>query len=108
MQLVLATSVVGQFKGIPKDMFNIEYFWKHSVACGLIARTISDMNNETGAGKVFCSGPSSRYWTFGNVLKKFLTNFVLLWTSPAKVEIAGTRQRQNILVLITVALGALY
>ena len=47
IQLVLATSVVGQFKGIPKDMINMEYFWRHSVACGLVARTISEMKNET-------------------------------------------------------------
>ena len=53
MQLVLATSVVGQFKGISKDMINIEYFWKHSVACGLVARTISEMNNETD-GERYC------------------------------------------------------
>ncbi|HIJ50137.1 MAG TPA: HDOD domain-containing protein [Nitrospinae bacterium] len=56
MQLVLATSVVGHFKGIPKDMINIEYFWKHSVACGLVAKTISEMNNETGAERYFVAG----------------------------------------------------
>ena len=56
MQLVLATSVVGQFKGIPKDMINMEYFWRHSVACGLVARTISEMNNETDGERYFVAG----------------------------------------------------
>jgi len=56
IQLVLATSVVGQFKGIPKDMINMEYFWRHSVACGLVARTISEMSNETDGEKYFVAG----------------------------------------------------
>jgi putative nucleotidyltransferase with HDIG domain len=56
MQLVLATSVVGQFKGIPKDMINMEYFWRHSVACGLVARTISELNNETDGERYFVAG----------------------------------------------------
>jgi putative nucleotidyltransferase with HDIG domain len=55
-QLVLATSVVGQFKGIPKDMINMEYFWRHSVACGLVARTISEMSNEADGEKYFVAG----------------------------------------------------
>jgi putative nucleotidyltransferase with HDIG domain len=56
MQLVLATSVVGQFKGIPKDMINMEYFWKHSVACGLVARTISEVCNEADGERYFVAG----------------------------------------------------
>ena len=28
MQLVLATTVVEQFKGIPKDLVDMKYFWK--------------------------------------------------------------------------------
>jgi putative nucleotidyltransferase with HDIG domain len=56
IQLVLATSVVGQFKGIPKDMINMEYFWRHSVACGLVARAISEINSETDGEKYFVAG----------------------------------------------------
>ena len=42
MQLVLATTVVEQFEGIPKDLMDMKYFWKHSVACGLSARAINN------------------------------------------------------------------
>lgn len=56
MQLVLATSVVGQFKGIPSDMINMKYFWRHSVACGLIARTINEVNGDTDGERYFVAG----------------------------------------------------
>jgi len=56
MQLVLATSVVGQFKGIPADMINMEYFWRHSVACGLIARAINEVNEDTDGERYFVAG----------------------------------------------------
>jgi putative nucleotidyltransferase with HDIG domain len=56
MQLVLETSVIGQFKGIPKDMINMEYFWRNSVAFGLVARTISEMNNEADGERYFVAG----------------------------------------------------
>ncbi|MEK9628323.1 MAG: HDOD domain-containing protein [Nitrospinota bacterium] len=56
MQLVLATSVVGQFKGIPADMINMEYFWRHSVACGLIARAINEVQNSENGERYFVAG----------------------------------------------------
>ena len=56
IQLVLATSVIGQFKGIPKHMTNMEYFQRHSVTCKLVARTISEMKNETDGERYFVAG----------------------------------------------------
>jgi len=56
MQLVLATSVVGQFKGIPADMIDMDYFWRHSVACGLAARAINDINEGTDGERYFVAG----------------------------------------------------
>lgn len=41
MELALATEIVGKFKGIPKELADMEAFWVHSVACGLGARTIA-------------------------------------------------------------------
>ena len=52
MQLVLATTVVEQFKGIPKDLVDMEYFWKHSVSCGLAAELFIK-HVENTIGKVF-------------------------------------------------------
>ncbi len=54
MQLVLATTVVQQFKGI--DMINMDYFWKHSVACGLAARAIHHIRGEYDGERIFLAG----------------------------------------------------
>lgn len=54
MQLILATTVVKQFKGI--DMIDMEYFWKHSIACGLAARAIHEARGEHDGERVFVAG----------------------------------------------------
>ena len=54
MQLVLATTVVGQFKGV--HMIDMEYFWKHSVACGLTARAIHQARGEYDGERFFVAG----------------------------------------------------
>ncbi len=40
-ELALATIMVDQFKGIDKDLVNMQSFWMHSVGCGLAARAIA-------------------------------------------------------------------
>lgn len=40
-ELALATIMVNQFKGIDKDLVNMESFWMHSIGCGLAARAIA-------------------------------------------------------------------
>ena len=47
--LALATTVVNQFKGVPKDLINMEKFWLHSVATGLAARIIAVYRREPNA-----------------------------------------------------------
>ncbi|MBC8286039.1 MAG: HDOD domain-containing protein [Nitrospinae bacterium] len=54
MQLVLATTVVKQFKGI--DMIDMDYFWRHSVACGLSARAINQARGEFEGERFFVAG----------------------------------------------------
>lgn len=39
--LVLATNVTDAFDGVPPELINMEEFWKHSLACGLIARSLA-------------------------------------------------------------------
>ena len=56
MQLVLATTVVEQFKGIPKDLMDMKRFWKHSVACGLSARAIHQARGEHDGESIFVAG----------------------------------------------------
>jgi putative nucleotidyltransferase with HDIG domain len=56
MQLVLATTVVNQFKCIPKDLVDMNYFWRHSVACGLSARAIREASGEHDGEVLFVAG----------------------------------------------------
>ena len=39
--LALAAIVTSTFKGIPRDLINMETFWMHSIACGIAARKIA-------------------------------------------------------------------
>lgn len=54
--LALATTVVNQFKGIPKDLINMEKFWLHSVATGLAARIIAIYRREPNADRFYLMG----------------------------------------------------
>jgi len=54
--LALATLVIYQFKGIPKNMFNMEKFWRHSMACGVVARSIADFRGEKNSERFYLAG----------------------------------------------------
>jgi len=54
--LALATTVVNQFKGVPKDLINMEKFWLHSVATGLAARIIAVYRRESNADRFYLMG----------------------------------------------------
>lgn len=55
-QLVLATSVMGQFKGIPGDLINMDSFWRHSISTGLAARSIAALSGEYNVERFFVAG----------------------------------------------------
>jgi putative nucleotidyltransferase with HDIG domain len=55
-QLVLATSVMGQFKGIPSDLIDMDSFWRHSISTGLAARSIAALSGEYNVERFFVSG----------------------------------------------------
>ncbi len=55
-QLVLATSVMGQFKGIPSGLIDMESFWRHSIATGLAARSIAALSGEYNVERFFVAG----------------------------------------------------
>ncbi len=55
-QLVLATSVMQQFKGIPEDLINMDSFWRHSILAGLAARSIAALSGEYNVERFFVSG----------------------------------------------------
>lgn len=54
--LALAASVMGIFKGIPEELLNMASFWKHCVACGIIARTLAVYRRESNVERLFVAG----------------------------------------------------
>ncbi len=54
--LVLATTVVSQFKNVPSSIIDMESFWKHSVACGLTARIIAVYKKEFNTERYYVLG----------------------------------------------------
>lgn len=54
--LALAASVMGIFRGIPEELITMASFWKHSIACGIIARTIATWRRELNVERFFVAG----------------------------------------------------
>ncbi len=55
-ELALATVMVNQFKGIAKDLVNMQSFWMHSIGCGLAARTIAKNMDERQVEPFYIAG----------------------------------------------------
>ena len=54
--LALSTLVIHQFRGIPNNLFNMEKFWRHSIACGVVARSIADFRDEKNIERFYLAG----------------------------------------------------
>jgi HD-like signal output (HDOD) protein len=54
--LALATSVIRLFKGIPRELVNMDSFWRHSIACGAAARTFAGYRRESNIERFFVAG----------------------------------------------------
>lgn len=54
--LMLSAIVIDKFKSIPESMINIESFWQHSIACGLIARELASQKENLDPEKFFTAG----------------------------------------------------
>jgi putative nucleotidyltransferase with HDIG domain len=54
--LALATLVIYQFRCIPNTLFNMEKFWRHSMACGVAARSIAEFRGEKNAERFYLAG----------------------------------------------------
>jgi len=54
--LSLATLVIYQFRGIPNNLFNMEKFWRHSMACGVVARSIAEFRGEKNVERFYLAG----------------------------------------------------
>lgn len=54
--LALAASVMGVFKGIPEELLNMTSFWRHCIACGIIARGLAVYRREANVERLFVAG----------------------------------------------------
>lgn len=54
--LALALSVMDVFAGIPKELINMEQFWRHSIATGLASRIIATSQRESNLERFFVAG----------------------------------------------------
>lgn len=54
--LALAASVMKLFKGIPEELISMPQFWRHSIACGIVARNIGVYLRENNVERLFVSG----------------------------------------------------
>lgn len=54
--LALAASVMGVFRGIPPELMDMTGFWRHSIACGIIARTLAVWRRDTNVERFFVAG----------------------------------------------------
>jgi len=56
INLVLATSVINAFKGIPEDLINMRTFWRHSLACGIAAKALAKCCGYRTTERYFIAG----------------------------------------------------
>ncbi|KMP11186.1 hypothetical protein UR09_01600 [Candidatus Nitromaritima sp. SCGC AAA799-A02] len=54
--LILATMVMSQFNGVPRELVDMKMFWAHSVGCGLAARIIAVYRREPNAERFYVTG----------------------------------------------------
>jgi HD-like signal output (HDOD) protein len=54
--LALPVMVMEIFKGIPEEMIDMRSFWRHSIACGVFARTIAAYCRKPNIDTVFTAG----------------------------------------------------
>ena len=54
--LSLGTCALTVFKDVPSDLIDMKSFWKHSIACGVIARILSSYKKDTVTERFFVGG----------------------------------------------------
>lgn len=54
--LALATSVFKMFEGVASEVLDVEAFWRHSIACGVVARILAGYRRESNVERFFVAG----------------------------------------------------
>ncbi len=55
-ELVLATTVMNEFQGVPKDMLKLSEFWEHCLAVGVAAQIIATHRKESNVERFYIAG----------------------------------------------------
>jgi HD-like signal output (HDOD) protein len=55
-EMALATSVGSVFDKVPQDLVDMESFWRHSIACGVLARLLAGQRREPNVERFFIAG----------------------------------------------------
>ena len=82
--LVLATTIVGQFRGIPKKVLDMEAFWLHSISTGLTARIIAIYRKEPNPERFYVMG-----------LLHDIGRLLLLLNAPDEMKVALEHYRKG-------------
>lgn len=54
--LAFGIDLVDEFKGIPRGHINMDSFWRHSLACGILARLLAASRNVQTTERLFMAG----------------------------------------------------
>lgn len=54
--LVLATSVMNAFRGIPANLMDMDTFWRHSLACAITAKFLAEATHQGNYEQYFIAG----------------------------------------------------
>lgn len=54
--LVLSTTASQAFDGIPNNLISLQNFWRHSLYCGLIARSLATQSKQIQSDSIFIAG----------------------------------------------------
>jgi len=54
--MALAMSVMEIFSDIPRELISMESFWRHSLACGIVARALAVYRREANVERYFAAG----------------------------------------------------
>ncbi len=54
--LALGINIITQFKDIPQDLVEMHSFWRHSIACGLLARILASYKGVRNTERLFVAG----------------------------------------------------
>ncbi|CAI2716911.1 HDOD domain-containing protein [Nitrospina watsonii] len=54
--LLFSMAVIQSFRGIPHELFNEDLFWRHSVACGVLARHLAVRNGRDRPARYYLIG----------------------------------------------------